>query len=788
MDDLIADPTSPGPAFDAYASARDFEYPKEGIISYAQTHEDVLLWRALHKVHRGFYIDVGAHDPTALSVTRAFYDRGWRGINVEPNPSYVAKLRKERPRDVTLEVALGHSPGMATFYEFGDTGLSTLVKAIADEHIAAGFKAAELRVPVTTLAAVTDDLGDQPVHFLKIDVEGYERQVLRGANLEKVRPWIVLIEAVRPMTTISSYEVWEPLLLEAGYKFVYFDGLNRFYVAEEQFGLERYFSVPVSICDPFRDSEVARLSDSVAELEREKVERADLVARLSEVVADLERERVTQASEAARLSEVVADLERERVTQASEAARLSEVVVDLERERMSQASEVVRLSAVISKLQRDQVRHEVPRLGGSTQRPIACDAWDAEGLLRIAEAQASDLVRLRRTLLSTQTVAAQRLQFIHADAKRRGGPDEWVRSIVLEKITGIQDAISDVLERSRWRRMGQRLGLAKRLAWETGDWQTDLTGASADAPTADGRLRGQSMAELLLELERLYGLLDHLRLSRWRKLGHWLGLARRLPWESGGWPDPLLTRPFPSEGVGSCPSEGARPETLRSSYLGFIEYTNECFLEECRSFATDVILDVGANTGQFAQGLRASGYHGHIISFEPLSAAHATLVATAASDPLWDVAERCAVGASDGWAEINIAGNSYSSSLLPMLDLHREAAPQSAYQGTEPCCVITLDSYIERTFSDPTTLFGLKIDTQGYEAQVLAGLRRNHDRVKVIVCEMSLAPLYTHGPSMSELSHLLAELGYRCVALGPEFEDPRNGELLQANGVFVKRQ
>ena len=199
------------------------------------------------------------------------------------------------------------------------------------------------------------------------------------------------------------------------------------------------------------------------------------------------------------------------------------------------------------------------------------------------------------------------------------------------------------------------------------------------------------------------------------------------------------------------------------------------------------VLDIGANTGQFVRGLRANGYNGQIISFEPLSAAHATLVANAASDPLWDVAERCAVGASDGWAEINIAGNSYSSSLLPMLDLHREAAPQSAYQGTESCCVISLDSYIERTFSDPTTLFGLKIDTQGYEAQVLAGLRRYLDRIKVIVCEMSLAPLYAHGPSMPELCHLLAELGYRCVALSPEFEDPRNGELLQANGVFVKR-
>ena len=233
--------------------------------------------------------------------------------------------------------------------------------------------------------------------------------------------------------------------------------------------------------------------------------------------------------------------------------------------------------------------------------------------------------------------------------------------------------------------------------------------------------------------------------------------------------------------------EEAKIETPRSNHLEFVEYTNKRFVEECRGFATDVILDIGANIGQFAQGLRAGGYCGHIVSFEPLSDAHSTLVAAAASDTLWDVAERCAVGASDGSAEINIAGNSYSSSLLPMLDLHREAAPQSAYRGTEPCCIVTLDFYIERTFSDPTTTFGLKIDTQGYEAQVLEGLRRNHHRVKVIVCEMSLMPLYADGLDMSELCRLLAEFDYRCIALGPEFEDPRTGQLLQANGVFVKR-
>ena len=798
MEDLIADHAPPGRVPDADAPALAFEYPKQAIISYAQTREDVLLWRALHNVHHGFYIDVGAHDPTALSVTRAFYDRGWHGINVEPNPSYVEKLRKERPRDVTLEVALGHSPGMATFYEFGDTGLSTLVKEIADEHMAAGFKATERRVPVTTLAAILDDLGDRQVHFLKIDVEGYERQVLLGVDFAKVRPWIMLIEAVRPMTSIPSYGTWEPLLLEAGYELVYFDGLNRFYCAEEHPGLKRYFSVPVSICDPFRDGEVVRLSDAVAQLERDKVQRADLVARLSEVVADLERDRATQAGEAARLSGVVADLERDLTTQ---------------------ASEVIRLSAVASELHRNNLKHEVPRLGGSPQTPIASDTGDAEGLLRIVEAQASDLVRLRRALLSAQTMAAQRLEVIHAQANAREREAnareqeanareheiekvfEWVRSTALAEITRIQEAISDVIERSRWRRIGQRLGLAKRLAWETAHWQTDFPEATAGStPSVDGRTHGPPIRELLAEIERLRGLLDHLRLSRWRKLGHWLGLAKRFPWESGAWIDPFLIEPFPEEtgpspedagpfpeDAGSRPGVEVRAVTSRSSYAGFIEYTNERFLEECHGFATDVIFDVGANTGQFAQGLRASGYHGHIISFEPLSAAHATLVAAAASDPLWNVAERCAVGASDSWAEINIAGNSYSSSLLPMLDLHREAAPQSAYLGTESCRVITLDSYIEQTFSDPTTLFGLKIDTQGYEAEVLAGLRRNHERVKVIVCEMSLAPLYAHGPSMSELSHLLAELGYHCVALGPEFEDPRTGELLQANGVYVKR-
>jgi FkbM family methyltransferase len=478
----------------------------------------------------------------------------------------------------------------------------------------------------------------------------------------------------------------------------------------------------------------------------------------------------------------MADLECDRMTEANEVLRLREMVTDLERDKDTSANEMARLSAIISELQLAQVRHEVPRLGGVAEMPNACDLQDPVGLRRVVEAQASDLVRLRRSLLSSRTVAAQRLLAFHVDGK----VFEWTRSAVLEEIKRTQDAISDVIENSRWRRIGLRLGVAKRTAWETGHWQTDLVSAGS-TPSAGGRTREPSIAELRVEFQRLYGLLDDLRRSRWRKLGHRLRLAKRLAWEAEARHDPFSIERSPTEQAESSYGEDARGGTSRSSYIGSIEYTTERFLEECRGFATDVILDIGANIGQFAQCLRAGGYHGHIISFEPLSDAHATLVAAAAADPLWDVAERCAVGASDGWAEINIASNSYSSSLLPMLDLHREAAPQSVYRGTEPCRVVALDTYIERTFSDPTTLIGLKIDTQGFEAQVLEGLRRHQDRVKVVVCEMSLAPLYANSPNMSELCRLLAEIGYRCVALGPEFDDPRTGELLQANGVFVKR-
>ena len=160
-----------------------------------------------------------------------------------------------------------------------------------------------------------------------------------------------------------------------------------------------------------------------------------------------------------------------------------------------------------------------------------------------------------------------------------------------------------------------------------------------------------------------------------------------------------------------------------------------------RKFEIDLVLDVGANTGQFTSEIRQGGYAGRIVSFEPLSQAHAVLQKTSEGDLLWDVYPRCALGDHDGEVEINIAGNSQSSSILPMLESHRSAAPESAYQGKEIVPIKTLDAVAGQYLKDARAAF-LKIDTQGFEWQVLDGARDTLPHVKGILVELSLVPLY----------------------------------------------
>lgn len=258
-------------------------------ISYAQNFEDVILWRALKSIPKGFYIDVGAWSPDVDSVTRAFYERGWSGINIEPNPEFHILLCKHRPRDENLKVAIDDKPGVLTMNFVSDTGLSTLNHSIAEKHLNAGWELNRQEVNVTTLAAVWDEYvsENQEVHFLKVDVEGFENAALKGNNWEKNRPWIIVVEATLPLSQEESHAEWEPILLEAGYDMVYVDGLNRFYLAKEHASLLPIFKYPPNVFDEFEgvalnEAEI-RARDAELDAKNSKVRTAEAEERVDAV-------------------------------------------------------------------------------------------------------------------------------------------------------------------------------------------------------------------------------------------------------------------------------------------------------------------------------------------------------------------------------------------------------------------------------------------------------------------------------------------------------------------------
>lgn len=263
------------------------------LISYAQNFEDIMLWRALSHIEAGCYVDVGAQSPDVDSVSRLFHEHGWRGVHVEPTPRYAGELRSRRPDEIVLQMAVGESAGILAFFEIEGTGLSTGDADIAAEHRAAGFTVNDLRVPLVTLDTVLEQVGDRTVHWLKIDVEGAEKQVVDGWTDAAARPWVLVIESTRPLTAEQSHHDWEPGVLAKGYQFVYFDGLNRFYVSDEHPELVPAFAVPPNVFDDFRLSSGSPLCAEVnlayQALETRRVEEtAELEVALQSMHASLE--------------------------------------------------------------------------------------------------------------------------------------------------------------------------------------------------------------------------------------------------------------------------------------------------------------------------------------------------------------------------------------------------------------------------------------------------------------------------------------------------------------------
>ncbi|WP_083250819.1 FkbM family methyltransferase [Acidihalobacter aeolianus] len=223
-----------------------------GITSYAQNFEDVILWRALGSIENGCYIDIGANDPVIDSVSHAFYERGWRGINVEPVRSCVEKLLVQRPEDKVIEAVVGLGKEDVKFYEVSASGISTVRPDYASQYEKYGYSIIEREVLMMPLSKILNMCSSSDVHWLKVDVEGNEAEVLMSWTPSTVRPWVVLVESTKPMTQNETHKDWEKIILNYGYKFVYFDGLNRFYVSlEHHKRLKNSFKSPPNVFDEF---------------------------------------------------------------------------------------------------------------------------------------------------------------------------------------------------------------------------------------------------------------------------------------------------------------------------------------------------------------------------------------------------------------------------------------------------------------------------------------------------------------------------------------------------------
>lgn len=200
----------------------------------------------------------------------------------------------------------------------------------------------------------------------------------------------------------------------------------------------------------------------------------------------------------------------------------------------------------------------------------------------------------------------------------------------------------------------------------------------------------------------------------------------------------------------------------------------------------DTVIDGGANTGQFARQLRSARFSGRIVSCEPLTEAFRSLSRAAARDPLWTV-ERLALSDKSECLRINISQNSVSSSALPMLAAHYNAAPESAYVDTEDVAAVTVDDLVTRHGIDPTRAL-LKLDVQGYESIVMAGAKQNLSRFAAVQMELSLVPLYEGHWLMPEALTFMSSRGFALWLLDPvAFYDPATGRMLQCDGMFFNQ-
>jgi FkbM family methyltransferase len=264
------------------------------LVSYAQNAEDIVLARALKPWQRkGFWVDCGAAHPKYDSVTHLFSQFGWTGINIEPLADEFMLLTQDRPLDENIQCLLGAQNGVGTIFA-GPTenrGSSTTDPLLVDRYAKEfGQTFTEAQVPIRTLTDILRSKKIPAIDFLKIDVEGAEHDVLRGIDLSEFNPRILVIEATQPNSTEFSHEHWEDQVRDSGYVCALFDGLNRFYMKENDSDLFNLLAVPANVLDDFTTNTQVELRQIAVEAQNTVDYHIDLVHSTQQHVESLKSE------------------------------------------------------------------------------------------------------------------------------------------------------------------------------------------------------------------------------------------------------------------------------------------------------------------------------------------------------------------------------------------------------------------------------------------------------------------------------------------------------------------
>lgn len=495
-------------------------------LSFAQNFEDVVLWRCLRDIPRGCYLDIGAQDPNADSVSRAFYDLGWRGVHVEANAYYAQLIREARPDELVIEALMGDGADGAIFFEIPSTGLSTAVADIAQHHRDAGYQVQETHVASVTLSDVFDGFDGRPIHWMKVDVEGMEASVLRSWYDNPARPWILSIESTYPNSQTPVHQEWIDLVTSRGYAEVYYDGLSRYFVHQDHRDRAAKFDAPPNVFDGFAVTAQHFTAGWINHQNGQERDALRASLREAETLLATREQELQMAS--GRQAELASRLDTVSRDFGHASARLVDARVQIAKQRQDF---LVQLTADRSQLEallaweRSRVESLLVECEGLRTRA-------AEGTARLAEGRAlfeQALGALVEERSSATAAHQQQLSVIKkqlgdaydaADAAKRdqnrmlGELDALQRG--LAAIRAEKSDIDAALRQAGIRIAGQAADL-DRAAEQARGYETQLEGASREI-----RNRTSQLAETRARY-------DQLASTRWWKWGIALGFARAVP-------------------------------------------------------------------------------------------------------------------------------------------------------------------------------------------------------------------------------------------------------------------